>query len=102
MSLGPLYVFLGEVSVQALFPSFNWVVCLPGVKLCEFFVYFGEQTLVRGIIAKCIFSHGWFLFHFAHAFSSHVEAFSFDEVPFVYSFVYVPCSRGHICENIAV
>ena len=28
MSLGPLYVFLGEVSVQALCPFFNWVVCL--------------------------------------------------------------------------
>ena len=30
MSLGPLYVFLGEVSVQVLCPFFNWVVCLPG------------------------------------------------------------------------
>ena len=28
MSLGPLYVFLGEVSVQVLCPFFNWVVCL--------------------------------------------------------------------------
>ena len=27
--------------------------------------------------------------------------FSFDEVPLVYSFPYVPCSRGHIGENIA-
>ena len=26
MSLGPLYVFLGEVSVQVLCPFFNWVV----------------------------------------------------------------------------
>ena len=25
-----------------------------------------------------------------------------DEVPFIYSFLYVPCSRGHISENIAV
>ena len=29
MSLGPLYVLLGEVSVQVLCPFFNWVVCLP-------------------------------------------------------------------------
>ena len=28
-------------------------------------------------------------------------AFYFDEVRFVYSFLYVPCSRGHIIENIA-
>ena len=32
MSLGPLYVFLGEVSLQVLCPFFNWVVCLPGVE----------------------------------------------------------------------
>ena len=32
MSLGPLYVFLGEVSVQVLCPFLNWVVCLPGVE----------------------------------------------------------------------
>ena len=27
--------------------------------------------------------------------------FFFEEVPFVCSFLYVPCSRGHISENIA-
>ena len=36
MSLGPLYVLLGEVSVQVLCPFFNWIVCLPGVESCEF------------------------------------------------------------------
>ena len=44
----PLYVFLGEVSVQALCLLLNWVVCLPGVWSCELFVYCGDQTLVRG------------------------------------------------------
>ena len=29
MSLGPLYVFLGEVSVQVLCPFFNWVFVFP-------------------------------------------------------------------------
>ena len=43
----------------------------------------------------------WFPFHFADVFFSHAEAFYFDEVPLVYSFLYVPCSRGHIDENIA-
>ena len=46
MSLRPLYVFLGEVSVQVLCPFFNWVVCLPGVELWEFFIYFGDEALV--------------------------------------------------------
>ena len=41
MSLGPLYVFLGEVYVQVLCPFFNWVVCLPGVESCEF-IYFAQ------------------------------------------------------------
>ena len=46
MSLGPLYSLLGQVSVQVFCPFFNWVVCLPGVESCEFFIYFGNQTLV--------------------------------------------------------
>ena len=39
-----------------------------------------------------------FPFHFAGVFFSCAEAFYVDEVPFV---LYVPCSRGHIGENIA-
>ena len=38
MSLDPLYVLLGEVSVQVLCPFFNWVICLPGAESCEFFI----------------------------------------------------------------
>ena len=44
MPMGPLYVFLGEVSVQVFCPFFNLVFCLPGVESCEFLVYFGAQT----------------------------------------------------------
>ena len=83
MSLGPLYVFLGEVSVQVLCPFFNWVVCLPGMQLNEFFLYFGDQTLVQDIISKYIFTYGWFPFHFADVFFTCAEAFYFDEVLFV-------------------
>ena len=53
MSLDPLYV-LGEVSVQVLCPFLNWIVCLPGVELWEFFIYFGDQTFAQGIIGKYI------------------------------------------------
>ena len=101
MSLGPLYVFLGEVSVQVLCPFLNWVVCLPGVEACEFFIYFGDETLVRGIIGKYIFSYSCFPFRFADVLFSRAEAFYFDVVPYVYSFLYIRCSRGHIGENIA-
>ena len=101
MSMGPLYVFLGEVSVQVLPPSFNWVVCLPGMELCEFFIYFGNQTLVLGIIGKYVFLYSWFSLYFNAVFFIPAEDFYFDEVPFTYSFLYEPCSRGHISENIA-
>ena len=101
MSLDPVYVLLGEVSVQVLCPFFNWIVCLHGVESCEFFIYFGAQTLVRVITGKYIFPYCWFVFHFAIVFFRHAEAFQFDEVPFVYSFLYVPCSKGHISGNIA-
>ena len=75
MSLGPLYVFLREVSVQVLDPFFNWVVCLPGVELCEIFIYFGDQILFQGIIRKYIFPYGWFPSHFADIFFSLAEVF---------------------------
>ena len=60
MSLGPVYVYLGEVSVQVLCPFFNWVVCLPGVESYEVFIYFGDQALVWGVIGKYAFPYCWF------------------------------------------
>ena len=62
MSVDPLYVVLGELYVQDLCPFFNWIVCLPGVESFEFFIYFGDQTLLQGIIGKYIFPYGWFPF----------------------------------------
>ena len=99
MSLGHLYILLGEVSLQVLCPFFNWVVCLPRVELCEFFIYFGDQTLVQGVIGKYVFPYSWVSFHFNAVFFSCTEAFYFDEVPFIYAFLYVPCSRRRIGEN---
>ena len=101
MSLDPLYVFLGEVSAQVLCPFFNWSVCLLGMEWCEFFIYFGDQTLVQGITGKYIFPYSSFPFHFPDVLFSHAEAFYFDDIPFDYSLLYVPFSRGHIGENIA-
>ena len=75
MSLGPLYVLLGEASVQVFCPFFNWVFCLPGVELCGFFMYFGDQTLVQGIIGKSVVSYSHFPFHFDDGFFSHAETF---------------------------
>ena len=82
-----LYVLLGGVFIQVLGSYFNWVVCLPGVDLCEFFLCFGDQTIVQGIIGKYIFLYGGVPFHFANAFFSHAEAFYFDVVTFIIYFI---------------
>ena len=48
-----------------------------------------------------MFSHCWFSFYFNAVFFSHAEGFYFDEVPFIYSFLSVPCVRGRVCEDEA-
>ena len=75
-------------SVCSVLCSFlNWIVCLPGVESYGFFIYFGDQTLVQGIIGKYIFLYGGVPFHFANAFFSHAEAFYFDVVTFIIYFI---------------
>ena len=64
MSLDPLYVLLGEMSVKVLCSFFNWIVVLLGVELYVFFINFGDQTCVWSIIGKCVFPYSWFPFHF--------------------------------------
>ena len=62
-------------SVQVLCPFFNWVVFLPGVEVCEFFIYFAYQTLVLGTIGKYVLPYSWFSFQFNAVFFSHTEVF---------------------------
>ena len=45
------------------------------MESCEFFIYFGDQTLVQGIIGKHIFPYGWIPFHFADVYLVRAEAF---------------------------
>ena len=54
MSIGHMYVLFGEVSIQVLCPFLNRVVCLPGVELSKFFMYFGNYTFVKYIIDKYV------------------------------------------------
>ena len=56
MSPGPLYVLLGEVSVQALCAYFNGVVCLPGVESCDS-LYILEIKPLSEVSFANIFSH---------------------------------------------
>ena len=75
MSMGHLYVLLEEMSLQVLFPFFNWIVCLPGVKSYEFFIYFGDYIFVQCVIGKYVLLCNQYPFHFDDVFFSHAEAF---------------------------
>ena len=90
------YVLLGEVSVQVLCPFFNSVVCLSGVESCEFFIYFGDQTLVRDIIGKYIFPYCWFPFHFTVVFS-HAELFNLMR-----SHLFIPSFISLVLRDVSV
>ena len=75
MSVCLLHVLLGEVFVQVACQFVNWIVCLSGVELYEFFIYFGDQTIVLGIIGKYVFPYSWFLLHSDDVFFSCAETF---------------------------
>ena len=65
MSLCPLYVFLGEVSVQVLCPFFNWTVCLPEVEVWVLYVFWRLSLYLMYHWQICFpiwlvpFSHLW-------------------------------------------
>ena len=101
MSLGPLYVFLREVSVQVLCPFFNWVVYLPGVSRVSS-LYILEIRPLSEVSLANMFSHTVGSLLILMLFSLAMQKlFYFDEVPFVYSFLYVPCFRGCVYEDVA-
>ena len=66
-------------------------------------LYISEIRPLSEVSLANMFSHTvGSLFFFLIVFSLAMQKlFYFDEVPFVHSFLYVPCSRGHIGENIA-
>ena len=64
-------------------------------------LYILEIRSLSEISLANMFSHTVGSLHLNAVFISHAEAFYFDEVPFVYSFLYVPCFRGHVCEDVA-
>ena len=66
-------------------------------------LYILEIKPLSEVLLANLFSHTiGSLFIFNAVFFSHAEAFYFDEVPLVYSFLYVPCFRGCVCEDVAV
>ena len=56
MSLGLLYVLLGEVSGQVLCPFFNWIVYLPGLSHMSSLYILGTKALSDALFAD-VFSN---------------------------------------------
>ena len=57
------------------------------MESCEFFMYFGDQTLVCSVIGKYIFPYGWFPFHFVDVFFSRAEGSAYFLISLVISSV---------------
>ena len=57
MTLDPLYVLLGEVSVQVLCPFFKLNCLSSWVESCEFFLYILEMKPLSKVSLANIFSH---------------------------------------------
>ena len=61
VSMGPLHVLLGEVSLRVLCPFSNWIVSVSGVQSWEFSTYFGDQTLVYDVITQYLLIPSFFV-----------------------------------------
>ena len=82
---------------------FNWVVCLPVVESCECSsLYILEIKPLFEMSLANIFSHRIGSLFVLLMFSSAVQKlFNLIKSPLFIFFLYVPCSRGYIGENIA-
>ena len=67
---------------------------------CVSSLYIFEIRPLSEVSLANMFSYTVSSLHFNAVFFSHAETFYFDEVPFVYSFLYVPCFRGCVCDPI--
>ena len=76
MSMGPLYVFFGEASMQVLCSFFSWIVYLLDVESYEFFIL--EIKPLSELSLAYMFSHNigsLFILMMVQKLFSRAEAF---------------------------
>ena len=89
---------------KCLFKSFAHFLIGLSVFLewsCVSSLYILENKPLSKVSLPNMFSHTVGSLFILMLFSSAMQKLYFDEIPFVFSFFYVPCSRRHIGENIA-
>ncbi|KAF6119779.1 hypothetical protein HJG60_010189 [Phyllostomus discolor] len=99
-----------------------WILCMSSLGKCLFksvahfligllvflewsrgsFLYILEIKPLSEVTLANMFSHMVGSLYFNTIIFGRAETFCFDEIPFVYSFLCVPCCKGHILENVAV
>ena len=101
MSLGPLYVLLGEVSVQVFCPLFDWVVILEWTHVSSSYIL--EIKALLEISLANIFSHTFGYLFVLLMFSLAMQKIFIlmKSHLIILSFMSLALS-GHIGENIAV
>jgi len=57
------HILFGEVSNEAVYPVFNWIVCFLAVEFGELFIYSGYKSFVGYVFCKCILQFRSFSFH---------------------------------------
>ena len=57
MSVGPLYVLLGQMSVQVFCPFFNWIAYLLRMEMCVCSLYILEIKPLSEVSLANVFSH---------------------------------------------
>ena len=74
---------LWKVSIQVLGPFLNCIICLLGIELYEFFIYFRYWPLIGCLVLKYFLSFHMLPFQFIDCFLCSVEAFQLNIVPLV-------------------
>ena len=101
MSVGHLYFFFGELSVQFLCLFFNWIICFLFVEACELFIYSGRQAFIGSVIFKYILPYYRVPFCSIDGVFRCTEAFQLNVVPLVHFCFCFPCLGRYVHNEVA-